>query len=278
VFPEWTPALGNSMMTEAYSFFAEILGSDVPWSDFLRADFNYVDPALATHYGMAAPASGGFERVVNTADERFGFLGLSAFLTLTSYEHRTSPTLRARWILNDLLCTPPPPPPTNIEIPKLDVPGQEEQTGGENIRLMLEQHRSDPLCASCHAVFDPFGVALENFDGIGRSRTAYPNNDPVDTSGTFPDGTVFTGLPGMVEVALARPGFNKCVTEKVFTYGTGRLIRDPVSDPTGNAADQTQIEFMRNAWLNDGTPNLRRLIKGFVASEPFRYRHGQATN
>jgi hypothetical protein len=274
VFPEWNAELGNSMMTEAYSFFAEFVGTERPWSDFLRADFNYVDFTLASHYGMQAPLAGSFERVEVTTDQRFGFLGLGAFLTLTSYEHRTSPTLRARWILNDLLCTPPPPPPENLMIPELDEPGTEAQAGEDNIRAKLEQHRQDPLCAGCHAVFDPFGIALENFDGIGRYRTEYPNGDPIDPSGVFPDGSTFAGLPGMVEIALARPGFNQCVSEKMFVYSTGRLMRDSTLDPTGAAADQAQISFVRDNWLNaaNGIPTVRRLIKGFVMSEPFRYR------
>jgi hypothetical protein len=267
VYPDWNPALANSMMTEAYSYFAEFLGTERPWSDFLRADFNYVDTSLANLYGVAAPAGPGFVRVENVADDRFGFLGLSAFLTLTSYEHRTSPTLRARWILTDLLCTPPPPPPPDVP----EFPGDEspEDAANMNIRDMLEQHRVDPGCAGCHAVFDPFGLALENFDGIGRFRTQYPNGDAIDASGTFPDGTAFTGLAGMVEVALARPGFNQCVVEKSFVYGLGRLTR-------AGQLDEPYLANIEATWQASAVPSLKTLIKTVVASEPFRYRHGTA--
>jgi hypothetical protein len=267
VYPEWNTALGNSMMTEAYSYFAEFLGTDRPWTDFLRADFNYVDTTLANHYGVAAPAGPGFARVENVADERFGFLGLGAFLTLTSYEHRTSPTLRARWILTDLLCTPPPPPPPNV--PEFDGADSQEDVANQNIRTRLEQHRADPTCAACHAIFDPFGLALENFDGIGRHRTQYPNGDVVDASGVFPDGTPFDGLPGMVEVALARPGFNDCVVEKTFVYGLGRLTR-------AAGEDQPYLTNIRDTWQASAVPSLKALVHTVVASEPFRYRHGTA--
>jgi hypothetical protein len=266
VYPDWNPALGSSMMTEAYSYFGDILGQDRPWSDLLRADFNYVDTALANLYNVAAPAGPGFVRVENVADERFGFLGLSAFLTLTSYEHRTSPTLRARWILNDLLCTPPPPPPPDV--PEFDGTDSPEDVANGNIRTRLEQHRADPVCAACHAVFDPFGLALENFDGIGRYRTQYPNGDAVDASGVFPDGTQFDGLSGMVEVALARPGFNQCVVEKTFVYGLGRLLR-----PT---QDDAFVANIKDHWQASPVPSLKNLIKTVIASEPFRYRYGTA--
>lgn len=267
VYPEWSPALATSMMTEAYSYFAEFLGTDKPWNDFLRADFNYIDTALGNHYGVAPPVGAGFTRVENTADERFGFLGLAAFLTLTSYEHRTSPTLRARWILNDLLCTPPPPPPPDV--PEFDGADSQEDVAMMNIRTRLEQHRADPACAACHAIFDPFGLALENFDGIGRYRTQYPNGDAVDASGVFPDGTPFNGLPGMVEVALARPGYNQCVVEKTFVYSLGRLTR-------AGDVDGPYLTNIQNTWQSSSTPSLKTLVKTVIASEPFRYRHGSA--
>jgi len=263
VFPDFNPALASSMMTEAYSFFAEILGTERPWSDFLRADFNYVDPALAALYGMNTPVGSGFSRVEYTTDQRIGFMGLGAFLTLTSYDYRTSPTLRARWILSELLCTPPPAPPPDV--PEFQGTDSQEDIANMNIRERLEQHRTDPGCAGCHAVFDPFGLALENFDGIGRYRTTYPNGDAIDASGSFPDGTAFTGLAGMVDVAIARPAFNDCVTEKTFVYGLGRL-----ATPT----DDAFLISIKDAWLATATPSLKQLIKGFVASEPFRYRHG----
>lgn len=264
VYPEWNTALGTSMMTEAYRFFTEFLQTERPWSDFLQADFNYVDTALANHYGVAAPAGAGFVRVENVADERFGFLGLGAFLTLTSYEHRTSPTLRARWILSDLLCTPPPPPPADV--PEFEGTDSQQDVADLNIRARLEQHRTDPSCAGCHAVFDPFGLALENFDGIGRYRTQYPNGEAIDASGEFPDGAPFVGLEGMVTEVLARPGFTDCVVEKSFVYSLGRLTR-------GDDEDDRYLADIRETWQGSAVPSLRTLVKTLVLSEPFRYRH-----
>jgi hypothetical protein len=265
VYPTYTPELGVSMMQEAYAFFAEFVYNELPWDSFLKADINFIDGNLGAHYGMTAPDPNAFTRVEDPTDARMGFLSLGAFLTLTSYEHRTSPTLRARWILENLACSPPPPPPP-IDIPELEEEGGEADTANQNIRAILERHREDPACGSCHAVFDPFGIALEAFDGIGRHRTNYPNGDPIDTSGVFPDQTTFDGLPGMVDVVTQREGYTRCVSEKMFMYGLGRGIAD---------ADTPYLEAMRTNWSTAPVQSLRTLIKQVALADTFRFRHGE---
>lgn len=260
VFPEYSDALGQSMMNEAYAFFAEFTTSnDLPWTQFLSKDMNFVDTSLAAHYGMDTPANG-FARVENTTDARKGFLGLAAFLTLSSYEHRTSPTLRARWILSSLLCSPPPDPPMGVVIPELGEDGADLATG--NIRDILEAHRANPSCAACHAIFDPFGIALENFDAVGRYRDAYPNGEPIDPSGEI-QGQQFAGLDGMIEVVNQRPGLTQCVSEKLFVYSLGRGVVD---------SDKVYLDAMRASWAT--APTLKNLIKTLVVADTFRMRRG----
>jgi len=270
VYPSWSDALGNSMATEAYSYFSEFLHSDLPWTDFLRADFNYVDSALAAHYGMANPGPG-VVRVTDTTDQRMGYLGLGAFLTASSLPQRTSPTSRARRILADLLCTPPPDPPPEVraEIDNLLAGEATAPTSptspSQDIRAFLEQHRSDPGCASCHSIFDPYGMALENFDGVGQWRTTYPSGAPIDPTATLSDGvTQLNGLPSVVEAISADQRLTSCVAEKMFIYGLGRGTV---------ATDDPYLTAITSAWTS-GQPTLRRLAQELALSAPFRTRHG----
>jgi hypothetical protein len=268
-FPDWSPELGASMATEAYSFFSEFLHSDLPWTDFLRADFNYVDSRLAAHYGMTDPGAG-VVRVVDTADARMGFLGLGAFLTSSSYPQRTSPTSRARRILSDLLCTPPPEPPPAVAAEVAQLLADEEANQGsaadasQDIKAFLEQHRTDPGCAACHAIFDPYGMALENFDGIGKWRTAYPSGTAIDGVATLTNGTVLNGLPGLVETISPDPRLTSCVTDKLFIYALGRGMV---------ATDTPYLDAIKASWTS-GSPTLKRLAHELVLSAPFRTRHG----
>jgi hypothetical protein len=271
-YPEWSVDLANSMATEAYSYFSEFLHSDLPWTQFISADFNYVDARLATHYGITEPVTG-VQRVVKTDDQRMGFLGLGAFLTASSLPTRTSPTSRGRRVLSDLLCTPPPDPPPDVQAQVDELLMQEEQnpspttSAAQDIRAFLDQHRADPGCAACHSIFDPYGMALENFDGIGKWRTAYPSGNPVDPSTQLLDGTVLNGLPDVVAAISADPRLSSCVTEKMFIYGLGRGTL-----PT----DNPYLATITARWTNaaNGTQTLKRLLQELVTSAPFRTRHG----
>ncbi len=261
VFPDWTPALGSAMGQEVYSFFDEFAKGNLPWTDFVKADVNYVNADLAKLYGMPAPASG-TQRVTNTTDNRFGFLGMGAFLALSSYEYRTAPTLRGRWILLNLLCTPPKDPPPNV--PKLDADPTSADASDQNVRARLEEHRKNPICASCHANLDPYGLALENFDAIGKYRATYPNGQAIDASTTTLDGASFTGLTGLADYVSKKPDLLQCVEQQLFTYSLGRVITD---------TDTPYLNLVRQNWTKS-TPSLPSLIKGLVTADTFRKRHG----
>ncbi len=262
VYPSWNADVASAASAEMYSYFEEFLRSDRSWLEFLSADINFVDAALAKHYGMPEPASG-MVRMENVQDERYGFLGLAGFLAISSFDRRTSPTLRGKWVLLNLMCTEPPPPPAGVDIAELDEPGSTDRL---NIRDKLELHRSDPGCANCHAMFDPFGLALEKFDGVGQYRENYEDSQPIDNS-TDLAGVPFSGLDGAAEIVAAQPAFAPCVAEKMLTYGLGRPLHN---------TDEPYLEAMTEEWLESGeTPTLARAIQGLVLTETFRNRHAE---
>jgi Protein of unknown function (DUF1588)/Protein of unknown function (DUF1585) len=248
-----------------FLYFTEFLKADRSWLDFLQADINFVDASVAKLYGMSAPSGAGQQRVEVTNDERTGFFGLGGFLALSSVENRTSPTLRGRWILSNLLCAEPPPPP----------PGVPELTGGAfdpalNVAKALEEHRRNPACSGCHKLFDPLGMSLEQFDGIGKFRTTYADGATIDPTGelpassTYPQGVKFVGLKGLADTVSKNPRFAECIADTLFTYSLGRLITD---------ADRPYLHQVQTKW-SSGTPTLRRLIHSLVLAETFRYRRG----
>lgn len=262
VYPSWNPEIAAAAAQEMYLYFGEFLHSERSWLEFLKTDLNFVDAALAEHYGMPAPTAG-MERRENFADERHGFLGLAGFLAISSFDRRTSPTLRGKWVLLNLMCDEPPPPPPGADIAELDEPGGDET---QNIRDKLEQHRADPSCAACHSMFDPFGLALEHFDGIGKFRTSYADNEPIDAS-TDLFGEPFSGLEGTADIVSVQPNFGPCVAEKMLTYALGRHLKK---------SDMTHLERMSDQWLgSDQTPTLARAIEGLVLTETFRYRRAE---
>lgn len=266
VFPIWSPAITQAEMQEAYMFFNEFARGAQPWRSFLKADFNFVNPALAALYGMPAPAGEGMTLVQVADDHRFGFLGLGAFLTVSSYNHRTAPTLRARHILDQLMCAPPPQPPAGLEIPPLDGDSGTAEASQQNIRARLEEHRKNPICAGCHATFDAMGMALENFDAIGQYRAAYPNGAPIDASGTVDDGPVFTGLGGLTDLLSNDSRLMSCVAEKLFIYSLGRGVEE---------SDKPYLNNVTARWAS-GSALLPDLIEDLVQADTFRSRRGEA--
>ena len=190
---------------------------------------------------------------------------------MSSPDRRTSPTLRGKWLLLNLMCVHIE-PPANLEIPKLE--DKQGDTANLNIRDLLKQHCENPACAGCHAIIDPFGLALEKYDGIGRFRETYANGDVIDDStelakdeATYPDGLKFAGLEGSADAVTQNPNFATCISEKMLTYGVGRL-------PT--ETDKPYLKLVNDEWLKAGeTPSIARLIKGLVATETFRFRRGE---
>src|SRR5262249_37087907 len=152
-----------------------------------------VNERLARHYGIPNISGERFRRVQVTNEQRRGLMGQGSILAVTSYPTRTSPVLRGKWLLENILGTPPPPPPPNVP----GLPDKGEGGKAVSVRERLERHRKNPVCASCHAQMDPLGFALEHFDAIGTWRNTAEGNSSIDASGTLSDGTTFAGLPGL---------------------------------------------------------------------------------
>ena len=159
--------------------------------ELLTADYTFVNERLARHYGIPGIHGNHFRRVTLDDDRRGGILGQGSILTTTSYPNRTSPTLRGKWVLENLLGAPPPAPPANV--PDLS---ESEAASPTPVRERLEAHRANPVCASCHAQMDPLGLALEPFDAIGKWRT-HDGTDAIDASASLPDGSAFAGPAGV---------------------------------------------------------------------------------
>jgi hypothetical protein len=177
---------------------------------------------------------------------------------VTSYANRTSPVLRGRWLLENVLGTPPPPPPPDVP----SLPDRGEDGKPRSLRERMEQHRKSPVCATCHRIMDPLGFALENFDGIGRWRTSSEAGTPLDTSGAFPDGTKFDGPTGLRRLLLRRPEvFVETFTEKLLTYALGRGVE---------FYDRPAIRKI----VRDAAPDYRwsSIILGIARSTPFQLR------
>jgi hypothetical protein len=272
IYPDWNPALADAASQEQYLYFNEFLRTGKSWLEFMSADLNFVNTDLANEYGMPVPAGAtatNLVKVENVADGRRGFAGLIGFLAQTSPDRRSSPTVRGKWILANLTCTIPPDPPPNI--PKLEDKGSVDTS---NVRAVLEAHRSQPACAACHSLFDPFGLALEQYDGIGKFRATYANGSPIDPS-TELAGVKFAGiegangLPGVAEIVTQNPKFGTCISEKMLTYGLGRLL-------TPN--DTPYLDLVNKEWLKaGGTPSIAALVKGLVKTETFKSRRGEGT-
>ena len=219
-YPEFDENLRYAFQQETELFFQSMLHEDRSVLDLLNADYTFLNERLARHYGIPDVYGNQFRRVTLKDENRRGLLGQGSILMVTSYSARTSPTIRGKWLLTNLLGTPPPPPPPNV--PSLKDRGDDGKI--LSVRQQMEQHRANPACAVCHARMDPLGFALENFDAVGKWRTTSgAGNAPIDASGVLPDGTKFEGPAGLRKVLLSHPDqFVDTVTEKLLTYALGR--------------------------------------------------------
>jgi hypothetical protein len=256
-FPDFDDNLRQSLRRETELFFTSIMQEDRSVVDLLTADYTFVNERLARHYAIPGIYGDRFRRVPVTNDRRRGLLGQGSVLTVTSYATRTSPVLRGKWVLENLLGAPPPPPPPNV--PDLeDTPNTE----GMSIRDRMVKHRANPGCASCHARMDPYGFALENFDAIGRWRTREADGKAIDASATLPDGTSFNGPTELRAAILRRPEeFVKTFTRKLLTYGVGRGLE---------ASDEPIVRRIVSQ-ARDGY-RFSSIVVGIATSEPFRMK------
>jgi len=217
-FPDFDDNLRQSMRRETELFFQSIIHEDRSLLDLLTADYTFVNERLARHYGIPNVYGSHFRRVTLTDDARRGLLGKGAVLTVTSHVDRTSPVVRGKWLLENILGTPPPPPPAVVPPLPETQPGEKPRT----MRAQMEAHRQNPACASCHKLMDPLGFALENFDAVGAWRMVDAGS-PIDASGQLADGTKVDGVVTLRQALVSRADvFVQTFVEKLLTYALGR--------------------------------------------------------
>ncbi len=262
LFADFDDNLRQSFRRETELFFESVVKEDRSILDLLKANYTFLNERLAKHYGIPNVYGSQFRRVSLGDDSvRGGLLGQGSILTVTSYATRTSPVLRGKWVLENILGTPPPPPPPNV-------PPLKENGVGKvlSMRERMEQHRSNPACSGCHSLMDPIGLSIENFDAIGRWRTRTEGSSPVDSSGGLPSGATFEGVSGLKRALLNRPElFVTTVTEKLLTYALGRGV-----EYYDVPAVRTVTRDARN---NDY--RFSSLVLGIVKSTPFQMRRSQ---
>jgi mono/diheme cytochrome c family protein len=269
LFPTFNNDLRTAMLQETELFVGGVFREDRSVLELIDADSTFVNAPLAKHYGLedAYRKAGGkgkdFHRVPTADRTRGGLLSQAGILTATSNPTRTSPVKRGRWVLEQLLGEPPPPPPPNV-------PELEENEGVSttaSLRERMEVHRTNAACAGCHARMDAIGFALENYDAVGAFRTNDGTFD-IDSDGTFPDGTSFSGPAGLKDVMLVKKrDFCRCMTEKMMTFALGRGL-EPADRPT--------IERVVDR-LESQDYKVSALVAGIVTSDAFRQRRGGAT-
>jgi hypothetical protein len=261
-YPEFDDNLRQALRRETELFFESILRENRSVLDLLNANYTFVNERLAKHYGIPNVYGTQFRRVTLTDQTRMGLLGQGSVLTVTSYPNRTSPVLRGKWILENILGTPPPPPPPNVP------PLKENEEGAKpkSVRELMEEHRKNPACAGCHAVMDPLGFSLENFDGIGEWRTK-DQSGPIDASGQLADGTKVEGPVTLRQALMKHPEqFAGTITEKMMTYALGRGLE---------YYDMPVVRgIVHDAARNDY--KLSSIIMDIVKSTPFQTRKSQA--
>ena len=257
-FPDFDDNLRHAFQRETELLFESVMREDRSVVDLLRADYTFVNERLARHYGIPNVYGSQFRRVPVTDDKRKGLLGHGSLLTLTSHATRTSPVLRGKFILENILGTPPPSPPPDVPALKENEKGQKPKT----VREQMAEHRANPTCASCHKIMDPIGFALDNFDAVGAWRTE-DAGAPIDVSGELTDGTRIDGVVSLREAILARPDlFAGTMTEKLLVYALGRGLDDH-DMPVVRA-------ILRTAAAHDY--RFSSLILGVVGSVPFQMR------
>lgn len=260
LFPGYSAELRDAMIEEPIVFFHELLRENHSLIQMLDSDYTYVNEILAKHYAIDHVSGPSFRRVKLTDADRGGVLGMASVLAFTSYPRRTSPVLRGKWVLEELLGTPPPPPPPMVKT----LPEDDRPRKGRTFRQSLEDHRKDENCASCHAKMDPIGFGLESFDPIGRKRTKIADQ-PIDDAGELPGGLKFKGPGELKKILLDEKRtdlFLQNVTRRLLSYAIRRGVE---------YYDMRTIKSITTKLKENGYGG-RTLVAEIVKCYPFRYR------
>jgi hypothetical protein len=224
-YPDFDDSLLEALARETELFVASTVEEDRSVVDLLSADYTFVNGRLARHYGIPGIYDERFRKVpLPDLSQRGGLLGHGGLLAVSSYPDRTSPVLRGKWLLDNIIGSPPKPPPPGVNT-TLEEDATTPAARSASIRERLSRHRTDRQCATCHSVIDPLGFSLENFDALGKWRTVDERGNPIDASGTLPNGVEIRGLSGLRDVLLAQPEqFVGTVTEKLMSYALARRL------------------------------------------------------
>ena len=259
LYPDFDDNVRQALRRETELFFGSVVRENRSVLDLLDADYTFVNERLARHYGMTGVYGSRFRRVPVTDPNRRGLLGQGSILAMTAVATRTSPVLRGKYIISNLMNTPPLPPPAVV--PDLEESATKDKPS--TVRQQLERHRANAVCGSCHRNIDPVGFALENFDAVGQWRTSTKEGLPIDAAGVLSDGTKVDGPVALRKALLSRPDiFAGTVTEKLLIYALGRGL-EPVDMPVVR-------EIVRKA----GTQKyaMQAILTGIVKSAPFQMR------
>jgi hypothetical protein len=257
-FPDFDDNLRQSLRRETELLFQSVVSEDRSVLDLMNAEYTFVNERLARHYGIPDIYGSRFRRVAITNEARKGLLGQGSILALTSHAERTSPVVRGKWILENILGTPVAPPPPDVPQLKPTEEGQRPRT----MREQMAEHRTNAVCASCHKIMDPIGLALENFDAVGAWRSEDAGT-PIDASGELADGTKVDGVVTLRKALFSRPEiFVGTMTEKLLTYALGRGL------------DYHDMPAVRAIVRDAAAKNYRfsAIIQGVVHSRPFQMR------
>jgi hypothetical protein len=258
IYPDFDPGLRAAFKQEMQLFLESVLLQDHDVCDLLTANYTFVNGRLALHYGIPNVRGDEFRRVSLQDPNRWGLLGKGAILMGTSYGNRTAPVLRGAWVFNDIIGEPPHAPPANIPPLKENVPGAKPLT----IRERMVMHRALPSCNACHGLMDPIGLAMENFDAIGRWRQKdYDTGTPIEASGQMAGGIAVKGPSDVRKALMAQPQqFVQTVAEKLMTYALGRPLE---------AYDMPTVRAIVRAAARDDD-RFSAIILGVVTSPAFQ--------
>ncbi|MBC8132245.1 MAG: DUF1592 domain-containing protein, partial [Deltaproteobacteria bacterium] len=264
LFPMFDDSLRAAMKLEMEAMFKEVVLNGLSAEKLVTADFTFVNDRLARHYGLPAVGSAVPVKVSLVGNaQRGGMLAQGGFLAVTSHQDKTSPVLRGKWVMGQLLCVPVSPPPANVNA-MLD-PTKVSGT----LRQQLEQHRTDPSCSVCHRMMDPIGLGLENYDAVGAYRTT-DIGAAIDASGQLPDGRTFNGRQGLANLVAADPNYARCLTQQLYTYALGR-VPDTV---TAGHMDPATMYGLANSFRTGGY-KFKDLVAQIAASPTFLNRRGE---